>query len=500
MRQIAAAIMAVACTAGRAQGATPVWAGFAANAQHTAPAPAAAQALSRILWQTPVDLDPQYDNGGLFIHYGSPMIAAGNTIVFPVKTGAEGGWEIQAVTSARGAALWTLASDYIAPSSEWIPGFPAGLSSSDVVYAAGAAGTVLYRQAPNKAKGGTGRYAFYGLSVYQANMAALTSDVQIDTPITTGPKGEAFFGFLATNNNPAQLASGIARITASGAGSWVGVAKASGDKTMTEIAINAAPALSPDGSVLYVVASNGASGYLLGLNSKTLKTEYQVALVDPASGQPAELEDLSSASPMVGPDGDVYYGVLENPYPNHDGRGWLLHFDATLKTLKTPGSFGWDDTASVVPSSAIPSYTGKSAYLLMTKYNNYYGVGPLGDGHNKIAILDPNATQIDEYTKKPVVMVMREVQTVSGATQYPGEPAGAVYEWCNSTSVVDAATGSAFAGSEDGHVYRWDLAGNTLSQSLLLNPPQTEAYTPTLVGANGIVYAIDNAQLFATGK
>jgi hypothetical protein len=271
---------------------------------------------------------------------------------------------------------------------------------------------------------------------------------------------------------------------------------ASGDKTMTEVSFNCAPAISPDGSTVYVAVSNGSSGYLLGLDSKTLKTLYKVALVDPSSGQPAMLPDIASSAPTVGPDGDVYYGVLENPFPNHDNRGWLLHFDKTLKTLKTPGSFGWDDTASLVPSSAVPSYTGTSSYLLMTKYNNYYGVGPLGDGHNRIAVLDPNATQQDEYSKQPVT-VMQEVLTILGPTQFPGDPQGAVYEWCDNNAVVDAATQSVFAGSEDGHLYRWSLASNSFTQKALLNQPQAEAYTPSLVGPDGTVYAINNAVLYA---
>ena len=31
--------------------------------------------------------------------------------------------------------------------------------------------------------------------------------------------------------------------------------------------------------------------------------------------------------------------------------GWLLHFNADLDKLRTPGSFGWDDTVSIVPAS-----------------------------------------------------------------------------------------------------------------------------------------------------
>ena len=66
------------------------------------------------------------------------------------------------------------------------------------------------------------------------------------------------------------------------------------------------------------------------------------------------------------------------------------HFDKTLGTSKIPGAFGWDTTASIVPRSLVPSYQGTSQYLVFTKYNNYVGVGPGGNGHDKIAILDPN--------------------------------------------------------------------------------------------------------------
>ena len=62
-------------------------------------------------------------------------------------------------------------------------------------------------------------------------------------------------------------------------------------------------------------------------------------------------ERRCSASPVVGPDGDVYYGVLEEPFPSHNDRGWLLHFNADVSKMKIPGSFGWDSTPSVVPQT-----------------------------------------------------------------------------------------------------------------------------------------------------
>jgi hypothetical protein len=92
---------------------------------------------------------------------------------------------------------------------------------------------------------------------------------------------------------------------------------------------------------------------------------------------------------------------------------------------------------------------------------------------------------------------MKEVITQLGPT---AAPAGGVYEWCINSSAVDAHTRSIFAGSEDGHFYRWDLKTNTLSQSLMLNAPRPEAYTPSVVGPNGTVYSINNATLYALGR
>jgi hypothetical protein len=54
--------------------------------------------------------------------------------------------------------------------------------------------------------------------------------------------------------------------------------------------------------------------------------------------------------------------------------------------------------------------------------------------------------------------------------------------------------------SEDGTLYRWDLGSNTLAEKIHLNPPRAEAYTPTLIGPDGTVYAINDATLYAVGR
>jgi hypothetical protein len=193
----------------------------------------------------------------------------------------------------------------------------------------------------------------------------------------------------------------------------------------------------------------------------------------------------------------VYFGVLENPFPDHNNRGWLLHFNSDLSRAKIPGSFGWDDTPSIVPASLVPSYTGKSSYLLMTKYNNYAGVGT-GNGKNKIAILDPNATEKDPII--PSTLVMKEVITILGVTPDRGTGfPGAVKEWCINTAAIDPFTKSVLANSEDGKLYRWDLTSNTLTQVISLSTGIGEAYTPTVIGSDGTAFAINEAILDAIG-
>ena len=160
-----------------------------------------------------------------------------------------------------------------------------------------------------------------------------------------------------------------------------------------------------------------------------------------------------------------------------------------------PGAFGWDDTASIVPTTMVPSYTGTSPYLLMVKYNNYARIG--GDGVNKIAIVDPYANMTDLVSGETV---MKEILTIAGVTpdeDYVDNYPNAVREWCINTAVVDPFTGSVLANNEDGKLYRWDLSTNSFTQVITLTAGLGEAYTPTLIGVDGTVYAINNAILFA---
>ncbi len=96
----------------------------------------------------------------------------------------------------------------------------------------------------------------------------------------------------------------------------------------------------------------------------------------------------------------------------------------------------------------------------------------------------------------PAVAVMREVLTILGPT-LDGGSATSRREWCINTMAADPQRNSILANNEDGILYRWDLTTNTLSQNIRLNAGLGQAYTPTLVGADGAVYAISNATLYS---
>ncbi len=478
------------------------WPNYAYNCQHTGESPYVMQPLNQIHWQTPVDLAPVYSGGVLYIHYGSPLITARNNVLVTVKTTNTGSFRVDSRKGSNGALNWSTTTDYVLPSSGWTPPCGPTLTPTNTVAIPAIGGTVLVRYAADQNNGATVRQAFFGIANYNAAAATYNSFIKINTPITSDTHGNLFFGFTSSGTTPAGLVSGLARMDSQGNGTWTAATTAAADATINRVVMNCAPALSVDGSVVYVgvKSSSNSTGYLVGLNSTTLAPLYKVRLKDPKSNNNANLPDVGTSTPSVGPDGDVFYGVLESPGGSNNSRGWMLHFNSTLVTTLAPGAFGWDDTASIFPSSGVPQYAGTSPYLLLTKYNNYAGTAT-GDGLNKVAVLDPHATQIDAVSG---ITVMKEVITKIGPTPDPpnqgGNSPNAVREWCINTVAVDPAGHCAIVNNEDGKCYRWNFPTNTLSQVVTLTTGIGEAYTPTIIGPDGQGYAINNAILFALGQ
>jgi Bacterial Ig-like domain (group 3) len=476
---------------------------FAGNPQHTSTYAVPAQNLNVIKWSANIDL-----NNVSTAHYGSPLVTAGNTVLAPVKI-ANNGFRVDAFNGNNGAFKYSVSTDYVLPSFSWIPVYNPCITTGSFgtrMYYAGLGGTIWHIDNPDSNTPGPPiREAFYGTVAYNSNPSGYNNTIFINTPITADSAGNVYFGFRVQSTAPAPLnssQSGFARIDPNGNGNFVlaGQIVSDGAGTVSQVSHNLAPALSNDGATLYVVIRGASNSHLVGLNSTTLATKFSAVLRDPRNGNRASVPDNGTSSPMVAPDGDVYFGILANP--NNGSRGFLLRFSGDLSNEKTPGAFGWDYTPGIVPASMVPSYSGSSSYLLFCKYNNYPSAD--GNGVNRVAILDPNDTQIDSHTSANGLVEMREVITVIAPTPdndtdlntFPN----AVKEWCINAPAVNPATKSVFFTSEDGHSYRWNLNTNTLDQSVVLTPGLLEPYVPTVIGPDGTVYTLNGGTLFALGN
>ncbi len=474
---------------------------FAGNSQHTSAYVPTSQDLGRVKWTTSVNSN----TSGTTSRYASPVITAANTVIAPTQI-AGGAFQLNAFTGSTGASLYALSTDYVAPTSTTTPVYQPLLvntASGTRLYYAGAGGTILYIASPDSATPGTPiRQVFYTtLSDYQTRAASFNSTVFINTPLTADANGNVFFGFRVQGTAPSPLSAqdGFARIDTNGNGTFVLAGTAAADATATHDAQNSAPALSNDGTTVYFAAKSASTdnyAYLLGLDSSTLSTKYRVFLTDPRNGNAAGVSDTSTASPVIGPDNDVYFGVSANP--DNGSRGFLLHFSSDLTTTKTPGAFGWDNTPAIVSNSMVSSYTGTSTYLLLSNYNDYVGQVD-GLGVNKVALLDPTATETDSHSSSNGLTVMREVLNIAGPTpdaanQNSSFPS-AVLPWLGNAFAVNAATKTVDLPSSDGNLYRWNVSTDSISQFLNLGAAGGTQNVPTVIGPDGATYTINGSTL-----
>jgi hypothetical protein len=415
-------------------------------------------------------------------------------------------------------------ASYIAPKYNWLaPLQPVYDPVNDRVYFPGPGGTLDYIAHPDNPGSSTPtvvQEAFYGLANYTANESAYNASIYTDTGLLVDGSGNVYFGFTETGTNPSGINDGgFVRVTPTGTATFTYAYAAVGQTNdgNWNPSLGQSPTLSNDGSTVYfgvddsgyaLNVNNESNSYLVALNSTTMAAAGSVHLIDPATGAGAMLIDESSASPMVAPDNTVFMGVFSNINTYNGSRGFLLHFSANLQTTYTPGAFGWDDTPSIVPTSMVPSYTGTSSYLILSKFNNYanaevgepYG----GNGVNQIAVLDPYASQPDpNYDANPNLLVMKEFMGMtSPSPDIPNATAGdpnAIREWCTNGTVVDPATDSVYVNNEDGYTYQWNLGTGLVTNAVQITSGIGVPYTPTAIAPNGEIYSDNGGTLFALG-
>lgn len=286
-------------------------------------------------------------------------------------------------------------------------------------------------------------------------------------------------------------------------------------------AVNAAPAVGPDGTVFvvsrahhfsqyaYVVAVNpdlspkwasslrgllkDGCGVTLPADATDTSSDFDKAYhcragakagVDPRTNAlpAAGADDDSSASPVALPKGGVLYGGLTfyNQF-----RGHLLKFDHEGAFQKSY-DFGWDITPALWPHDG--------TYSIITKDNRYLNADG-GAASFQITQLDANLVPEWSYANTNRYTCERAADggtdCVNDGTHWDG------FEWCVNAPAVDK-NGTVYVDSEDGNLYAIKQGGMEASQ-FFLNASIRAAYTPTSIDAKGRIYALNGGTLTVIG-
>jgi len=467
-------------------------------------------------------------------HQGVPLVTAANTVIFAVTDVVDNfsfcrnSVLVLRALDPAGNLMWTANTDWIIPpnhvvTANWVPHYQPVLGGapgpSQRIYYPGPGGTIRWRDnldQPNPISSGV--IYLDSEQDYQVSRLGYHDTHFVNSGLAV--QGEGLFYSVRVRPNAAfplltqDSMDFIVRVNTTDftnrkrLASYVG-----GEAFFNNFPTQFIPAFTKDGSRLYwSVTTSGSFGpaRMALLEASDLQLVRSTPILDPRSNsQYAWLLQDSTSSPTVGPDGDVYYGVL-GARVNGVSRsiGWMMHWDSQLLAAKTVGGFGWDDTASLVDVASVPLYTGSSSYLLFIKFNDYLGREG-GKGLHRLVLLDPNdQTEPDLRGERnpagQVIQVMRRVQSVLAPT--PKEAAQNCnggcetfqprYEWCVNMGVYDPYSNSVYANSEDSYHYRWHLPTNELVERVYMTTPQLEAYTPTSIGPDGAVYAINKGRLF----
>jgi outer membrane protein assembly factor BamB len=540
------------------------WLQWGQNARHTGSVSVVAQKPWELLGQFTYDplADQIRGSGDLLVHYMAPLVS-GNAVYILSRgnsTWVSCSGNPQPCGTARWPSMtwgvtrvnilekqlspqWSVLSTWTPPpdnGSGWEPVFHPALYGN-LLYMPGGAGTVL------AADGQSGKL----LATFQP-FGNTGPNRYVSSPLTIGPDGSVYYtviGLDAAQPWTLDATEGwLVKIDPSGAASKVAFAQllpnAPSQNCFTTFAgqsypwppapdavppaapcgsqrpaLNAAPAVAPDGTV-YVISRahlNQAYGYLVAVNPN-LTLRWAASLRDrlndgcgvllPANGtlggcrdgsalgvDPAtnllpagQVSDQSTASPVVAPDGSILLGTLSRY--NYE-RGHLFHFSSGGNFLGSY-DFGWDITPGI--------YAHDNTWSAIVK-DNFYPVGSYcaapaycGQGVPRYSItsLAPNMSKQWSFTNTNT-QSCRRIPDGSVSCSPATEP----FEWCVNMVAVDSE-GLVWANSEDGYLYAIDSKGN-LAGRIFLKSALGAAYTPLAIGGDGRVYTQNDGTLFATG-
>lgn len=229
--------------------------------------------------------------------------------------------------------------------------------------------------------------------------------------------------------------------------------------------------------------------------------------VDPQTNQrPAgRVRDIMSSSPTVLPDGGVLYGA----WTRYDTiRGHLFEFSAQ-GAFKASIDFGYDSTPAVFQEDGLTHIVLKENH-----YDGEFGTYCNPDGTAVADVVCANTgtatgpffiTQLSEN----LVPEWRFQNTNTDACRL--KPDGSLkcvndtpngFEWCINAPAIDAS-GTVYGNSEDGFLYSIPQghAGTftQFKQRVFMGVSLGNAYTPSSISRDGVVFTSDNGSLFAIG-
>jgi outer membrane protein assembly factor BamB len=284
--------------------------------------------------------------------------------------------------------------------------------------------------------------------------------------------------------------------------------------------LNAAPAVGSDGTV-YVIGRahfNAAYGFLAAVNpdltprwSASLRDRLRdgcdVLLppsgmmggcregsrrgVDPATNDlPAgRVEDRSTASPTVAPDGSVLYGA----YTRYNyRRGHLFRFSGNGEFLGSY-DYGWDITPAIFAHDGTWSVIVKDNGYAVGSYCDVLGY--CGQAEAKFRMTSLTAELRPEWSYQNTNDQACD-RLADGRVVCEAHSEG--FDWCVNMVAVDR-NGVVLANSEDGNVYAIDRTGRMVGQ-LFLKKALGAAYTPLSIGEDGAIYTQNNGTLFVVGE
>jgi outer membrane protein assembly factor BamB len=568
------------------------WPQWALNPQHTSEINVAGQPLNReladIVYDPLVAQERAANRGDLLAHYQVPLIE-GSAVFMEFKSGTynknrfdtqiwgENGFEW---INGQLVHTWSFTSDWSAPGSQadfWEPVFH-GVLANGYVYVPGAGGTIfklrtsdgsvvsrinpfptldptiivagvlsadsagnIYYNAIQQFNRGTGG-SFYAHDIVDSWLVKVSAQ-----DVTAKVSYSVLTAATAANSLPAPQPRDdclgvfdVKQLPWPPSPDAVPPSFACGHMRP---ALNAAPAIAPDGTIYTVtrLQLGDGTGRYAGMAAvhPDLTPEWWTSFRDrlndgcnndvgtfpgallPANGTPggcragtspgvdpaqntmpaARVLDDASSSPTIAPDGSILYGS----FTRYDfGRGHLLKFSPSGQFLGAY-TFGWDVTPAI--------YVHSSTYSIIIKDNEYGGGPNFGSYCNVDTICPPRQngpffiTQLDANLSVEWKFQNTNNQACtrnpdgtitcfpnSSGNQWPNVG----FEWCINAPVVDA-NGVVYANSEDGNLYAINQGG-TLKANIFLQLALGAPYTPLAIGPDGKIYTENAGHLIVVGQ